>query len=171
VANIQGIAILDSVVPPGLPASTKGMRCAQLVVRGSLKVLLFPASERIVIVGATKPEEVLEAAQYAAHYLSQLFGTRFRVLEAAPKNFVVAIDLGARVSMDCAYEALRSAGLRVVYDPEHHPALQIRLGRATLLLYSTGRGWIAGATSVEDAKRGAETVERILREKGCLRSH
>jgi len=76
-------------------------------------------------------------------------------------NILATCDLGCRVELGDAAVALSTLG-RVAYEPGVFPGLVVRVDGVGVLVFATGRIVIAGAKSIEQARRIAERVSSTL---------
>lgn len=137
-------------------------------LRSPKAVTLLFRSGNVVCTGAKSVEAVHRALAIVFDELRER-GIRVAIdPEIHVQNIVLSGDLGQRLNLNAIAIGLGLQDLE--YEPEQFPGLVYRLTApdVVVLLFSSGKTVITGATSIGDAKTALETVESRLQERDLM---
>jgi len=143
-----GTVIYDKERFPGLILKTSD-RVSYLVFR----------TGKIVVVGCKSEEHIEKAIKMLIKQISKVFGDIPSSLSVKIQNIVATADLGYEIDLETLSERLEHS----VYIPDEFPGLVYRAGagKPSVLIFSSGRIVITGATSVEDIDAIVNEIRRI----------
>jgi transcription initiation factor TFIID TATA-box-binding protein len=172
------VKVVNVVVKMKLPGRADLIKLTSTVPNSSYSPKTFPAavvkdyehdgervsflifqSGAVICTGGKDPEKAKRAAKAFAKALMEKGVVERGEVEPSVENIVAMFNLGARVDLERASQALEN----VMYEPEMFPGMLIRVGKKAVLVFHSGKGIVAGARSVEEAEVIARDVGEMVR--------
>ncbi|MEM4584202.1 MAG: hypothetical protein QXE70_10780 [Ignisphaera sp.] len=118
---------------------------------------------KIVVVGCRNEEHVNEALKTLVKQISKVIGNLANKLTVHIQNIVAIADLGYEIDLESLSKKLKHS----IYIPDEFPGLIYRsgVGKPSVLVFSSGRIVVAGATNIDTVRATVEEIHRLIEQE------
>ena len=103
--------------------------------------------------------------QLSMDHLCKIISNRFSILNYKIENITCSYDIGFNVPLIRIFDKLKAASFtaKVRFNPERFPGMFVNTGDNTVLLFSSGKMVVIGASKIENVKKSIQSILLFLK--------